>query len=72
MTMTLITFSGLGFVTGYSQVRREILIALCLDTGILTKNVDANHGSSATTYASYLISEIQVQLSWFRTVRSSY
>ncbi|THH01916.1 hypothetical protein EW026_g874 [Hermanssonia centrifuga] len=29
------------------------------DTGILTKNVDANHGSSATTYASYLIGEIQ-------------
>ncbi|EKM49558.1 uncharacterized protein PHACADRAFT_131239 [Phanerochaete carnosa HHB-10118-sp] len=29
------------------------------DTGMLTKNVDANHGSSATTYASYLVGEIQ-------------
>ncbi|KAJ3531131.1 hypothetical protein NM688_g7616 [Phlebia brevispora] len=29
------------------------------DTGMLTKNVDANHGSEATTYASYLISQIQ-------------
>ncbi|GJF00691.1 S1/P1 nuclease [Phanerochaete sordida] len=29
------------------------------DTGMLTKNVDANHGSSATTYANYLVGEIQ-------------
>ncbi|KAI0801933.1 nuclease Le1 [Irpex lacteus] len=29
------------------------------DTGILTKNVDANHGSSATTYASYLVEQIK-------------
>lgn len=28
------------------------------DTGMLTKNVDANHGSEATTYATYLIGEI--------------
>ncbi|KAI0086448.1 nuclease Le1 [Irpex rosettiformis] len=29
------------------------------DTGILTKNVDANHGGEATTYASYLVTEIK-------------
>ncbi|KAF7799716.1 hypothetical protein EIP86_010958 [Pleurotus ostreatoroseus] len=28
------------------------------DTGILTKNVDANHGSEATTYATYLAGQI--------------
>ncbi|KAI0345867.1 nuclease Le1 [Trametopsis cervina] len=29
------------------------------DTGMLTKNVDANHGSSAQTYATYLVGQIQ-------------
>ena len=33
-----------------------------LDTGILTKNVDANHGSEATTYANYLVGQIKVGL----------
>ena len=28
---------------------------------MLTKNVDANHGSSATTYANYLVGQIQVR-----------
>lgn len=28
---------------------------------MLTQNVDANHGSSATTYASYLVSQIKVR-----------
>ena len=28
---------------------------------MLTKNVDANHGSSATTYANYLVSQIKVR-----------
>ncbi|KAI0702273.1 nuclease Le1 [Cytidiella melzeri] len=40
------------------------------DTGMLTKNVDANHGSSATTYAAYLVS--QIKTGSFKSLTSSW
>ncbi|THH00824.1 hypothetical protein EW026_g1772 [Hermanssonia centrifuga] len=40
------------------------------DTGMLTKNVDANHGGTATAYASYLVG--QIQTGSFKSLTSSW